>query len=93
MSHAPVVPERNGRNVMAALWPFPKLCPADLSSFLDYVQSQPSPGALRIGDLLHDLNDLTTELQDYDPEKVIAASAALASLAENHTLVYRINAR
>jgi hypothetical protein len=69
----------------------PKALPPDLSSFLDYVQSQPSPGALRISDLRPDLKDLTAELQNYDPEKVIPASAALASLAENHTLVYRIN--
>ncbi len=74
----------------------PKATPAaslpDLSSFLDYLKSQPSPSALRISDLRTDLKDLTSELQNYDPEKVISASAVLASVAENHTLVYRINA-
>ena len=70
----------------------PEALPTALSSFLDYVQSQPSPGALRISDLRPDLKDLITELQNYDPEEVIPASAALASLAENHTLTYRINA-
>jgi hypothetical protein len=70
----------------------PEALPYDFSSFLDYVQSQPSPSALCISDLGPYLSDLTTELQNYDPQKVIPASAALASLAENHTLIYRINA-
>ena len=74
----------------------PKAAPAasrpDLSTILDYLQSRPAPSTLRISDLRTDLKDLTTELQNYAPDKVIPASGALASLAENHTLVYRINA-
>lgn len=70
----------------------PEALPPDLSSFMDYIQSQPSPSALRISDLRPDLKDLITELQNYDPEQVIPGSAALASLAENHTFIYRINA-
>jgi len=34
MSLAPLGPERNGRNVMAALWLLPKLCPRSLKGSL-----------------------------------------------------------
>jgi hypothetical protein len=50
-----------------------------------------SAGDLRIREIVPELKSLTEELADYDPILVISAAAALSSLAENHTLIFRLD--
>ncbi len=47
--------------------------------------------ALRISDVLSELSQLTNELSEFNALQVISAAAMLASLADNHTLIYRID--
>jgi hypothetical protein len=49
-------------------------------------------GALGFREVVSELKDLTAELTGYDPLQVISAAASLSSLAENHTLVFRLDA-
>ncbi len=51
-----------------------------------------SAGELRIREVGPELKGLTGELASYDPIQVISAAASLASLAENHTLIFRLDA-
>jgi hypothetical protein len=50
-----------------------------------------SAGDLRISEVVPELKSLTEELADYDPIRVISAAAALSGLAENHTLIFRLD--
>ena len=68
-----------------------KELPTGFASFVEYLQSQPPTDTLRIRDVKSDLKLLTAELQSYDPMQVISAAAALASLGENHTLIFRLD--
>jgi hypothetical protein len=47
--------------------------------------------SLKIADILSQLSKLTKELREFDMIKVLSAAAALASLAENHTLIFRLD--
>jgi hypothetical protein len=46
---------------------------------------------LRICDVLPKLVRLTTELREFDPIQVISAAAMLATLADNHTFIFRLD--
>ena len=46
---------------------------------------------LRICDVLPELVRLTTELREFDPIRVISAAAMLATLADNHTFIFRLD--
>jgi hypothetical protein len=46
---------------------------------------------LRICDVLPELVRLTTELREFDPVQVISAAAMLATLADNHTFIFRLD--
>jgi hypothetical protein len=46
---------------------------------------------LQVRDVLPELVRLTTELREFDPIQVISAAAMLASLADNHTLIFRLD--
>jgi SEC-C motif-containing protein len=59
--------------------------PADLSEAFGL------NGRLRIRDVLPKLVTLTTELREFDPIQVISAAATLASLADNHTFIFRLD--
>jgi SEC-C motif len=48
-------------------------------------------GDLRIREVVPELKGLTGELASYDPTQVISAAASLSSLAENHTLIFRLD--
>jgi len=50
-----------------------------------------SAGELRIREVVPELKGLTCELASYDPIQVISAAASLSSLAENHTLIFRLD--
>ena len=60
-------------------------------SFEELLAAFGSAGDLRIREVVAELKNLTEELADYDPIPVISAAAALSSLAENHTLVFRLD--
>ncbi len=47
--------------------------------------------SLKIADILSQLSKLTKELREFDMIKVLSAAAAFASLAENHTLIFRLD--
>jgi hypothetical protein len=47
--------------------------------------------ALRVRDVLPEFVGLTTELREFDPTHVISAAAAMASLADNHTFIFRFD--
>jgi hypothetical protein len=48
-------------------------------------------GSLRIRDVLPEMKSLIAALSEYDPVQVISAAASLESLAENHTLIFRLD--
>ena len=56
----------------------------------DFFEAFGLDSALQVCDVLAELVRLTTELREFDPVQVISAVAMLASLADNHTLVFRL---
>ncbi len=60
-------------------------------SFEELLAAFGSAGDLRVREVVPELKSLTEELADYDPIPVISAAAALSSLAENHTLIFRLD--
>jgi len=62
-----------------------------IPSFEELLATFGSVGDLRIREVVPELKNLTEELASYDPIQVISAGAALSSLAENHTLIFRLD--
>jgi SEC-C motif-containing protein len=60
-------------------------------SFEELLAAFGSAGDLQIREVVPELKSLTEELADYDPIPIISAAAALSSLAENHTLIFRLD--
>lgn len=57
----------------------------------DFLEALGLDRGLQVRDVLPELVRLTTELREFDPIQVISAAAMLASLADNHTLIFRLD--
>ncbi len=57
----------------------------------DFFEAFKVDRSLKILDILPQLSKLTKELRQFDLVKVLSAAAAVASLADNHTLTFRLD--
>ena len=57
----------------------------------DFLAGLQSSRLLKVVEILPQVSKLAEELREFDPIKVISAAATLASLADNHTLIFRLD--